>query len=195
MTANILNIFDVDGTLFRSPHPNRELWSKEQWGKVMARWYSDVATLSPPAIPFELDDTMYYMDVVRALKQSLDAPNTKTVVMTGRREDKGFRPCIETILKGTGIPDILERLGGDLHLKPKKMPTEDFKKSYMSEYIRVVKPKFIEVWEDRPGHVKAFKRFLELGSKISKFGYIVNQCHPVDHHVSPILERQIVTQW
>jgi len=102
-----LDIFDFDGTLFRSPidnEENRALFEKETgmpWiinkqeaeelseklGKhVGARngWYGRAETLQAPLVPVPAPKELWIDKTVKAFFQSKSCKNTATVMMTGR---------------------------------------------------------------------------------------------------------------
>jgi hypothetical protein len=53
----VLNIFDFDGTLFKSPLPNRLIFTSQAAGRVMSDcgWFWEPATLAHPYIPLYPD--------------------------------------------------------------------------------------------------------------------------------------------
>jgi len=61
-----LAIFDFDGTLFKSPHPSRNLWTPAliQWLIDCGSWYTELGTLSPPLVPAVPDISWFDHDTV-----------------------------------------------------------------------------------------------------------------------------------
>lgn len=124
---NKLDIFDFDGTLFRSPADTPENRKKYEKGtgipwiidKEMSRqltkkhgrhigmrrgWWGRVETLEPPLVPDPAPPEWFNSDVVAAFKASKENPNTLTMVLTGRYT--GMKHHVLRILKDGGLVDI-----------------------------------------------------------------------------------------
>lgn len=67
----ILNIFDFDGTVFKSPMPSEKLWSPQVYGKIKSEaennglgWFQDPITLSVPYVPLHPSNEWFNESVV-----------------------------------------------------------------------------------------------------------------------------------
>jgi len=104
---NQLDIFDFDGTLFRSPldtAENRGLYEKEtglpwniskqeavEFSKKLGKhvgmrrgWYGRAETLEPPLVPQPAPKELWIDEVVKEYFESKNCKTTATVIMTGR---------------------------------------------------------------------------------------------------------------
>lgn len=71
----VLKVFDFDGTLFGSPLPNPNIWTKELYGTIRADknggglcWFQDIMTLDEPYVPFPPPKELYTQSIVDEVK-------------------------------------------------------------------------------------------------------------------------------
>ena len=131
-----LDIFDFDGTLFRSPvdsKSNRDLYEKHtgvpwELNKQQANefskktglrfgirhgWYGRAETLEPPLVPIPAPQEMWIKDVVEQFFQSKNCKNTLTVIMTGRHA--GIQGSVLRILHEGNLVNVEIRGGKYFH--------------------------------------------------------------------------------
>ena len=100
-----LEVFDFDGTLFRSPDPPSTVDPRG--------WWSDPASLSPPNVPAAPGEEWWNPWEVEEMRRALITPSTKVVVITGRTGNltdrlrsllitKGIEPHEAYLHPGTG---------------------------------------------------------------------------------------------
>mmetsp|Transcript_25773 Transcript_25773/g.28662 ORF Transcript_25773/g.28662 Transcript_25773/m.28662 type:complete len:120 (-) Transcript_25773:64-423(-) len=73
-----LNVFDFDGTIFRSPVPSLNMWSANTLQKIKAPtlcggfgWFHNKVSLEPPYVPETPSAQWYNWDVVKEIKRSM----------------------------------------------------------------------------------------------------------------------------
>jgi len=183
--VNVIEIFDFDNTLFRSPVPNREMWSRNVYKHLRKHWWGFLPTLSPPYVPPEPNMEWYNVEILKRALISMDEPNTLTVIATGRRENKGFREPISQILRSAGLGDVVEE---HLYLKPSsEMTTIDFKLDLIRGFIQDHQPQRIVVWEDREHHTQLFEKFFQEES----IPFQVHHVKEGDSHFPSYMELEI----
>lgn len=157
-----IKIFDFDGTIFNSPVPNRDIWNKHMFGKLMSEterggygWFQNPITLAPQYI----GNSDFNEDVLEEIRIANENPNEVTVMLTGR-----------TVAYSTHVRDILDTVGIEFDhygLKPlsngkNKIFTMNFKQEFIrdiiSKYDNVVS---VQMWDDRSKHVDRFNDFLD----------------------------------
>ena len=81
--GKVLNIFDFDGTLFKSPLPNPRLWSSDLIAKLKAQpcekglgWFQDPITLSPPYVPATPGPEWWNLPLLDIVRESMAHPDT-----------------------------------------------------------------------------------------------------------------------
>lgn len=170
-----LYVFDMDGTLARTPEPH---WGKEwwryhtrcrawpnglRWDDLYRGWWGLPESLEgPPGFPFPIHPIQHVLDAYRAAKED---PAARVVVMSGRVDGERMRSAVVGCLRKIGLTDL--RIGHDLFLKPPQeqgrryVKTVDWKKSMLRQ-LRAAHPDLreIHVWEDRDEHAAAFRDLL-----------------------------------
>eukprot|EP01103_Thecamoeba_quadrilineata_P015444 TRINITY_DN4890_c0_g1_i1.p1 TRINITY_DN4890_c0_g1~~TRINITY_DN4890_c0_g1_i1.p1 ORF type:complete len:358 (+),score=60.66 TRINITY_DN4890_c0_g1_i1:23-1096(+) len=188
---SILNIFDFDGTLFRSPVPNPRLWDRTLLGKLLNTletggygWFQNTLTLSPPYVPSPAPSHYFNSKIVKKVKASMKNPEATTVLLTGRSAN--FEEIITGLLRNHDLE--FDHYG--FKEVGTGVTTKQFKERYVRHLVSVVKPDHIRLWEDRANHVQFFKRLL------SSFNVKFNVMHVQESNVDleEDLERELVDQ-
>lgn len=176
--VKILNIFDFDGTLVRSPNRNTfmkikglgngtalqlyDKWldDKKKPKRKWRGWFGRKETLLHPIFPRPLRDDMLIKEVADLFVASKNDPTVITWMMTGRHI--GISYLVLDILFGYNLldkKDLSENKVATLFAT--KTPTLDWKKDTILETIFNQNITEIEMWEDRPEHIEAFSKFGE----------------------------------
>jgi hypothetical protein len=138
-----LAIFDFDGTLFKSP---------DQPAGWKSAWWQNSDSLDPPCIPERPGSEWWVASMVKTARKLQAAPNTRTVLLTGR-SDK-FRSRVRDLLRQQSINfDELHLSLGGTTLAFKLKTIGDLLKRFPD--IRTV-----DIWDDRPEHTPAFRDLL-----------------------------------
>lgn len=163
----VLNIFDFDGTLFRSPEASSKLWVGALLGKIKGPpsqsglgWFQELITLQPPYVPEDPDVSWFNAFVLDKCRQSIADPNSITVLLTGRLTIYSER--IRHIVSCMGLE--FDHYG----LKPGPyLFTMDFKIGFVhdlvSEYAGQLNK--IVLYDDREEHSSRFTSLLK-GTKL-----------------------------
>jgi len=164
MEEKTLNIFDFDGTIFRSPVPNPANWDSSAIGKLKATidtngfgWFQDIVTLSEPYVPARAGEEWFVPHVKEAVLSSMKDENSITVLLTGRSIK--YSEIVKNITYSAGI--TFDVLGFKPHDNEETITTMNFKKEFMKDLINNYNPKKVNVWEDRPSHVAKFKELFQ----------------------------------
>ena len=141
-------------------------------------WFGRPETLEPPLVPSPAPNEWFVDPVCQKLQESKNNPDATTVLLTGRHsalKNHVFRICHDgkliqvekkTAKDGkeywTVIDDKIQCffLGDDGPLKKSNKPGETFPwKIWIIEQFLEIFPEIelIEIWEDRPEHVEAFR--------------------------------------
>ena len=188
-----LNIFDFDGTIFRSPVPNPKVWDKDTYNKLRNEidhefpasggygWFQTPITLDDKYIDNEFIE--YVVDEVR---KSMAAPNTATVMLTGR--STAYEGPVKKILNR-------KRSNFDAYGLKHGGTTMNFKKEFIHEQIKKFKPTKVVMWDDREGHVKRFRQFLNndmIPINPTLEDYEVNHVTVPEYYIDEKRERELV---
>lgn len=179
-----LKIFDFDGTLVYSPNRNTFLkvkglgqgtalqlydkWlsqnkkSKRKW----TGWFGRKETLLHPIFPRPLRDDMLNREIADKFLASQEDSSVITWMMTGRH--MGIRHLVLDILKSYKILDEKKALC----LFATRTPTLLWKTDTIVDAVIEQSITEIEMWEDRPEHIKAFNEWgqtdlINLGCKLT----------------------------
>jgi hypothetical protein len=165
-----LHVYDFDGTLFRSPS-EPAVWS--------GNWWSSVDSLTPPCVPLEPKDDWWIASSVASAKRSIENPNVFAIMMTGRKDNTGFRYRIPELLDQAGLKFDAVHLneGGDT-LRGK---ISNIKK-YLSIYPFI---KSIKIWDDRKSHINSFRK------ELRSMGYEVKTTHVSELAKEPLCEDDV----
>lgn len=133
-----LAVFDFDGTLARTFKPAG--WAGSYW--------SNPASLEPPHVPEHPGPEFWIQSTVGAARAAIADSHTLAILMTGRL-DKVFR---------WRVPELLSqaRLHFDAVHLSNGSSTESFKKGLLERIFQRNHITEMEIWEDRPDHLKTF---------------------------------------
>eukprot|EP00164_Ancoracysta_twista_P011058 GFYU01016899.1.p1 GENE.GFYU01016899.1~~GFYU01016899.1.p1 ORF type:complete len:202 (-),score=21.61 GFYU01016899.1:29-634(-) len=189
--AEMLAVFDFDGTLVYTPCPTDDVLSQYEqetghpytistaeeavaagYDKRFRRsgWWGRPETLEPPLVQSPAPAKMLNKPVADKFFERVADPKVFCIVLTGRKEK--LRPHVTRILSDYGmdiVPLFLNR-GND---------TFTYKCDLIENYIaRNSTMRELEIWEDREPHVDGFRDFgQDLVTKYSHFQ------ETVVHHV------------
>lgn len=146
-----LAVYDFDQTLMDTPTPDNgpRIW-EEKTGKEWPHkgWWGRSETLDTNV--FDIQPIKKVADFQRSDHKD---PNVVTVMMTGRHE--GLRDEVTSLLNEFGIKF-------DHYLLKTKHPTIEFKKEQLNDLAQKYPDvTTIDIWEDRPEHVKEFRNWGE----------------------------------
>ena len=144
-----ISIFDFDGTLMRTPHPED---GKKEWENFYDKDYPHIGWWSKPE---SLDDTVFNIEPIEStvtdyLKEMGD-PNTLVIMLTGRLPHHHDQ-VIELLMTHNIVFDEYhyketgDTLGSKLHTII----------SLLNKYPNVSS---IEMWEDREPHATSFEKW------------------------------------
>jgi hypothetical protein len=190
MEEKIVNIFDFDGTLFRSLAPNPKLWDSSLIGKIHSTtdqhglgWFQDLITLSHPYVPMYPEEKWFVAEVKEKVLESMQDPTAITVLLTGRSVQ--YREMIERMVTHAGL--VFDEYG----LKPgPQVTTMNFKIDFIAKLVSKYQPYRVVLYEDRPAHAEKFKITLK-----QKFPYV--DCRVIlvpsaETYLSQTLEVQLI---
>ncbi|KAJ3155067.1 hypothetical protein HDU89_007257 [Geranomyces variabilis] len=192
-----LHVFDFDSTLFRSPLPNRELWSDSLRGALISDcgWFQDPRTLESPYVPTAPGPEWWHAETVAEIARSrAGASTTLCVLLTGRRRDRFYtrvREMCRSHAGGDGIDfdawflreGCFVDVAGPVTStgEPRTYATTlDFKlgvlKGLVAAFPGIAE---IRIWDDRVRHLELFSgtfRAMQSSGQIKRF-----EVHHVAH--------------
>lgn len=183
-----LAIFDFDGTLFHSPVPNKGRLSRDLYGKLMAKkseggygWFQNEITLAPK---YTTDIGLWFNpEIVEAAQQHSIDDEYIVVMLTGRSEL--FRDRVTELCDSVGL------IFDEYLLKPLgPLSTGEFKLREINRLIDRYDIDEVEMWEDRPRHIKKFDEYLSQRDDLAY--YKVHQVFDGDRYLSPELEDELI---
>lgn len=163
-----LLVYDFDNTLYRSPAPNPELYTKASIGRlsdittfpISGGWWRTTemlaqSQLNSEGVPLE---EYWNLEMIKSAKNAMTHSSCLSILLTGRDEAK-FAPLIESMV--SDVPGL------EFHaLCLRKMDlaetTAQFKMLLLRDLVRLL-PKLekVTIYDDRVGQVKHFQ---EAGS-------------------------------
>lgn len=163
---NKISVFDFDQTLFNSPQ-KPEGWKGGWWGKDHS--------LLPPFLPRDLKEARHLLNekVVTEYLKSKACKNTHTVMMTGRHW--GLHKHVMNIMHAFDLCETVNvREDSDHYIFISGGNTLEGKLARITELFKKFdQVDFIEMWEDRPEHIKVFREYDKILRKIRDFRGIV----------------------
>eukprot|EP00668_Euglena_longa_P032392 GGOE01041708.1.p1 GENE.GGOE01041708.1~~GGOE01041708.1.p1 ORF type:complete len:351 (+),score=59.15 GGOE01041708.1:45-1055(+) len=159
--SELLDIYDFDGTLFKSPEPSEAIWGRRLCGQLKNSpkqnglgWYHHTASLEPPFVPADPPASWFVTQVFQAALESSHHPNQHAVLLTGRSTAHADR--VRHICKAVGLEMA------EYHLKPPDFVggTLTFKRAVIRQLVDTYRPSKVRLWEDRPLHAEKFVQFL-----------------------------------
>lgn len=142
-----LQIYDFDGTLFRTPD-QPDGWSDADW------WDSGVS-LNPPVVPLNVGPEYWNDEVVEKMRSDLTTRSRRVVVLTGRT-DHIYRTRVGTLLHAAGLTPnmlLLNDIGKDVHQH------KIHKLWRLIQQFECVKT--IEMWDDNSEGLEQYQAFVE----------------------------------
>lgn len=156
-----INIFDFDGTIFKSPMPNHQMWDGTLIGKIIAMksddglgWFQDPLTLAYPYVPELPSDDWFVPSVKTEILTSIGSTNTKTILLTGR--STLYEERIKQIVNAVGLQ--FDDYG--FQSPNKDTTTMEFKCNFLKNMIIKYNPSNVCIYDDRAKHFTKFKTFM-----------------------------------
>ena len=142
-----LQIFDFDGTLFRSPEPQEgmKIW-KEKTGNdyPFKGWWS-----KPESLDLNVFDIKPFEGVLNLLKMEKKTPDTYVIILTSRMER--LRPYVQAVLDANDV-------------KVDKLDMKTVEKSKGEKILDYIKEfpdlEEISVYDDRDGDIQSYKSII-----------------------------------
>lgn len=213
-----LHIYDFDNTLYKSPGPNRILYTNQTYGKLlggsngaMDSWWSNPAFLNESfKESIAQQGTDYWNDtIVNLARDSYVDPKTVSIVLTGRTEEK-FSELVQKMLAVTrklkyepqprdDSADLLKfnavclkkrdaGLGTYKHTFDAKVTCIQ---SFIDNYPNLQE---ITIYDDRAKQVGLFKsRFFDMRPR-PRFQWFVVQVPPMSISLDSTMEYQLVEE-
>lgn len=166
--ARNLNIYDFDGTLFRSPEPSPSLWDRKSMGRILGQpceggygWYQDTLTLSESVLSRSGQpiDTLWNESLVEHVRASSSNEHDVTVLLTGRSTQ--YVDVIEALIEQAGLPVFDHMFLKPVSLEPGTAPvrTMEFKLNVIRTLVLQYHPDHTQLFDDRLRHVDRFVQF------------------------------------
>ncbi|ORX85751.1 hypothetical protein K493DRAFT_291433 [Basidiobolus meristosporus CBS 931.73] len=203
---SILNVFDFDNTLFRSPTPNPKLWESSLIGPLTAfqqvnnGWWHDLRSLQlGEEVEKQGWKDWWIEPIVDKVRQSMSEPHNFTVLLTGRVKDI-FEQQILSMVTSKGLSFDLVILKPPINYESVRLTGEEthsttsFKKSVIENIVEQ-NPSIKEVymWEDRPAHVLKFQAAISelLASGRIENGAVIQVIEPPSHMPEAIEKSRV----
>lgn len=143
-------IYDFDGTLFKSP--TREEAEKNKSGKFpFQSWWDREESLLPPIVPAKPTSEMFFDRIIEFQKNDAKEENTEVILMTGRPIKLKSR--VMEICDCMNLKFDRTFFSGQIGSKGKN--TFEIKTNFIEEKI-LKNQEVLEIYEDRPEHIKKF---------------------------------------
>ena len=175
MAEYTLDIYDFDGTLFRSPEPLFGRRDNKEFGRLKYLWFQDAVTLEPPFVPEVPGEEWWIEETVTALRESIEDWKKITIVLTGRK-DAIFRDRVEDILFSNGL--LTEGVTG-VFLKKEGYTTFEYKCNVIKRLLHQYKPAHVRLWEDRVKHMKRFEKWFKDDMNVKNLDAHLIQAPPI----------------
>ena len=144
-----ISIFDFDGTLMRTPHPDK---GKIEWENFYNKKYPHIGWWSKPE---SLDDAVFNIEPIESTisdyKKEIESPNTLVIMLTGRLPHQHDQ--IMELLKFHNI------IFTEYHYKESGDTLNSKLNSIINLLNRFPQVNYIEMWEDREPHAIAFEEW------------------------------------
>jgi len=146
-----ISIFDFDGTLMDTPHPEE---GKREWEEFTGKKYPHIGWWGKPE---SLDDAVFDIQPIESTvsdyKKEMSNPNTLVIMLTGRLPHQSEQIEELLALHNINFDEYHYKSNGDTLTS--KINTI---KSLLHRYPNVTE---IEMWEDREPHVLSFEQWGE----------------------------------
>lgn len=161
---NKISIFDFDGTLMKTPHPEE---GKKQWEEFTGKEYPHIGWWSKPE---SLDDSVFDIQPIEPtvedyLKEKSN-PETLVIMLTGRLPHQAEQVEELLLLHNVSFDEYHYKGNGDTLTS--KINTI---KSLLNRFPNVTE---IEMWEDREPHAIEFKQWGEENGVNLKVNLVTN---------------------
>ena len=144
-----ISIFDFDGTLMRTPHPDE---GKIEWENFYNKKYPHIGWWGKPE---SLDDAVFNIEpvenTINDYKKEMENPNTLVIMLTGRLPHQHDQ--IMELLKFHKI------IFTEYHYKESGDTLNSKLNSIINLLNRFPQVNYMEMWEDREPHAIAFEEW------------------------------------
>ncbi|KAJ3319324.1 hypothetical protein HDV06_006432 [Boothiomyces sp. JEL0866] len=185
-----LAVFDFDSTLFKSPLPNPEIWSSRLLGKIISdcQWFMDKRTLNHPYLPLVPGNEWWNLPIVEEAKRKLNSDEYLVIMMTGRRKDL-FHDRLVQLCQSVGLNFDFYFLKENVDCQ---FPTTlDYKFDVLKTIFSTYQIEYVDLYDDRKGHVHKFKIFLENHSLPHTVHHVMTPKHE-ELYMHHDLEKELV---
>ena len=178
---NKISIFDFDGTLMKTPHPEE---GKKQWEEFTGKEYPHIGWWSKPE---SLDDAVFDIqpieNTVADYLREKSNPDTLVIMLTGRLPHQAEQ--IEELLLLHNISFDEYHYKGNGDTLTSKFNTI---KSLLNRFPNV---KEIEMWEDREPHAIEFKKWGEENGVNLKVNLVTSDGQIIKGGVNDLVNESI----
>jgi FMN phosphatase YigB (HAD superfamily) len=165
-----ISIFDFDGTLMDTPHPEE---GKKEWEEFTGKKYPHIGWWSKPE---SLDDAVFDIQPIESTvsdyKKEMTNPNTLVIMLTGRLPHQSEQIEELLALHEINFDEYHYKSNGDTLTS--KINTI---KSLLHRYPNVTE---IEMWEDREPHALSFEQWGEDNNINLNVNLVI--FHNSEHH-------------
>ena len=213
-----LHIYDFDNTLYRSPSPNRMLYTNQAYLKLMnnehmnaGSWWDQVIFLEES---FKIcvatqDNTYWNKEITELAIDSFEDPNTVSIILTGRSEHK-FQQLFQKMLSISR--DLASVEGSKFYIKSDSflkfnavclkarnpqnhvIPATFQFKCHLIQELCEEYPNLedITIYDDRMYHIKKFKGFFGQMRPRPKFQWFVIPVNSEEVMLDKVAELRLV---
>ncbi|EDO17762.1 hypothetical protein Kpol_541p5 [Vanderwaltozyma polyspora DSM 70294] len=213
-TIKKIHIYDFDNTLYKSPHLNRSLHSKELVSLLLnnqklpsGNWWSDQRSLEEMFIESRqyksnslVKRTYWNKNILPLAELSCNDSDTISIILTGRKE-KQFMSLITKIVS-SDIPTLKFNAVCLKKTELEYSTTAEYKIALITDLMKYYSESLEEVtiYDDRISQLKKFREFFENLSETNKlklkesFKWFVIPVPPVVRYLKPQVEANIVSK-
>jgi YD repeat-containing protein len=171
-----ISIFDFDGTLMDTPHPEE---GKREWEEFTGKKYPHIGWWGKPE---SLDDAVFDIQPIESTvsdyKKEMSNPNTLVIMLTGRLPHQSEQIEELLALHNINFDEYHYKSNGDTLTS--KINTI---KSLLHRYPNVTE---IEMWEDREPHVLSFEQWGEDNNINLNVNLVGNRSsNPINENIEP----------
>lgn len=180
-----IHIYDFDNTLYKSPQPNKSLFSRELLTFLLSEnsnlphgnWWSDNRSLKLSYLDSQKkdngekrkQDSYWESGIVDLANESYADAETISIVLTGRKE-AGFGSLINEMISNCIPTTKFNAVCLKKHYV-QHSSTAEYKIRCISDLIQTYSSSLLEVkvYDDRPGQLKHFESFFSKINRDSQF--------------------------
>ncbi|OQO01588.1 hypothetical protein B0A48_12624 [Cryoendolithus antarcticus] len=168
-----IHVYDFDNTLFKSPLPNKQIWTQSTLGTLQTEdyihnggWWHNPVILSSAGQGAQVEEGRAWEGgwnekIVDLVRLSMEDQTALTVLLTGRGQIN-FADLLQRMVGAKGLEFDM------ICLKPKTGPsgesfssTMNFKQALLRDLVLTYSgAEEIRIYEDRPRHTQGFREFL-----------------------------------